>query len=108
MAVAALVEAEAATPPVLLLVSNGYRTDVPEVSAQLTELAAAAGRARVPIVVLDPQMFGDREPEPRILDHELAQHRRAIADSLELLVHDTGGTMWRPFDDVASVLRRLR
>jgi hypothetical protein len=108
LALETLVRAEAATPPVLLLVSNGYRTDVPEVSAQLTELAAAAGRARVRIVALDPRLFGDLDPDPPVVDRELAQHHRALADSLELLVRDTGGTMWRPLDDVASVLRRLR
>lgn len=108
LAIETLVGAEAATPPVVLLVSTGYRTDVPEVSAQLTELAAAAGRARVPIVVLDPQLLVDPEPDPRVTDRELAQHRRATSASLELLAHDTGGTMWQPGDDVASVLRRLR
>jgi hypothetical protein len=96
-------------PSALLLVSLGYRTDTPAVSAPVTQIAALAGQALVPVVPLDPRAFGlHAEPDPRASAIELEQHERATAESLRLLARDTGGTLWLEGDTAASVVARLR
>ncbi len=96
-------------PSALLLVSLGYRTDNPAVSAAITQIAVLAGQARVPIVPLDPRAFGvDVDPGPGMSTDERAQHERATAESLRLLARDTGGTVWLPDDTAATVAARLR
>jgi len=96
-------------PWALLLVSLGYRTDIPAVSAPVTQVAALAGQARVPVVPLDPRAFGLRaDPDPRVSALDLQQHERATAESLRLLARDTGGTVWLEDDTAATVVARLR
>lgn len=104
----ALVRDSGGTPPVVLLVSNGFRSDVPQVSEEIAELTAAANRAGAAIVPLDLQPFDAPAPDPRVSAVVMDQHRQAIAASLDLLARDTGGTLWRAGDDVASVQSRLR
>lgn len=104
-----LLGAAANRPAVLLLVSHGYRTDVPEVSAEITELAALAGRARVPIVVLDPQRdppAGAAPPGHAALP--LAFHHAATETSLALLAQQTGGAAWDGGNSLVTVISRLR
>lgn len=95
-------------PVVLLLVSSGYRTDVSEVSEQLAAVAVMAGQSRVPVVALDPRVFAAeadlRSSVPAI---ETARHVQATTTSLQLLAHDTEGTVWEEGASLASVVARL-
>ncbi len=105
----ALLDTPPDRPAVPLLVSHGYRTDIPEVSAELTELAALAGRARVPIVVLDPRTEDlARAPLPDPATWALALHHAATAASLAALAQQTGGTVWEAGDSLPAVFARLR
>lgn len=100
---------EFASPPlVVMLVSNGYRTDAAPVAAELSSMADAAKRAGVPLVILDSSFFLDELPSAAPLDSPIVRHRLALAGSLERLARDTHGALWQPGDSVASVLRRLR
>ena len=92
-------------PTLLLLVSNGYRTDAPSVSAHLTEMAALAGQALVPVVALDTRPFApDAGLRTALTAIEEQQHMQATTTSLQLLVRETGGTTWEKGDTLASVL----
>lgn len=95
-----------AHPAVVLLISNGYRSDIPAVSAHLTEVAAIAGRARLPVVVLDPGA-ASAGPRPGVTLLEIQHHQQASAASLRFLASDTGGTVWEKDDTLASVEARL-
>lgn len=108
-AVTTLLRQAGEAPSALLLVSLGYRTDTPAVSAPLTQVAALAGQGRVPLVPLDPRAFGlEVDPGPGVSPLELEQHERATAESLRLLARDTGGTLWLDGDTATSVVARLR
>ncbi len=107
-AVEALLAEVGDRPAVLLLISNGYRTDVPAVSAHVTEIAALAGRALVPVVALDARLFAAdadlRAGVPVIAEQH---HQQVTATSLQLLARDTGGTIWEEGDTLSTVLTRL-
>lgn len=107
-AVEALLLEAGTRPTVLFLVSNGYGTDVPAVSAHLTEIAALAGRALVPVVVLDPRFVAaDAKPPPGVAAIAAQHQQQVTTTTLQRLARDTGGTIWEEGDALSSVLRRL-